>query len=70
MKALKFYIDRKDIAEKLGIGAINFNKIAIGDVEDNFDNIEFTVFIDDSVELDASHMKDSNIDIRRSRLIN
>lgn len=63
MKASKFYIDRKDIAEKLGVAE---SQIAIGDVESDFDSITFTVFIDGDAIIEASHII-SGCEIRRKR---
>lgn len=48
MKATKFYIDRKFLAEKLGVDE---SSLVIGDVESNFDSIEFTVFIDSDAKV-------------------
>lgn len=65
MKMASIYIDKKYIADKLGIEADQF---VFGKVESNYNDIQFDVIIDSNAEVKhAEDVSDSNWNVRRQR---
>lgn len=67
MKVTKFYIDKKFLSEKLGIDE---DQMVIANVTSDDNMIEFSVFIDDSVNVGLKEFVfqvESNMNIRRRR---
>lgn len=68
MKACKLYVDKSYLAEKLGIEESQF---AIGKVESNLSEIEFTILIDEDAitkELKTVRLANNDLLIRRNKI--